>query len=106
MKAEFQALNRDYYSNEAYEEIIEIMNSIDEDYELDVIEICGDFTEYEPDDLIDEYGDEYPLQDLLNLKDYRGCDDKVEEDYLEALVDKISDEYCVSELPNGNYLLY
>ena len=56
-------MDRDYYSYDGYEALYEFLDEIyssdDKGYELDVIGICGDFTEY--DDLKEfqkEYGDE------------------------------------------------
>ena len=59
----FKDMDRDYYSYDGYEALYEFLDEIcssdDKGYELDVIGICGDFTEY--DDLKEfqkEYGDE------------------------------------------------
>ena len=59
----FKDMDRDYYSYDRYEALYEFLDEIcssdDKGYELDVIGICCEFTEY--DDLKEfqkEYGDE------------------------------------------------
>jgi hypothetical protein len=45
LRNEFIAYDRDYYSYEAYEAIIDYFESLGENWELDVISICCDFNE-------------------------------------------------------------
>ena len=56
----FKDMNRDYYSYEGYEALYdfleEICSSDEKGFELDVIGICGDFTEYED---LEEFQSEY-----------------------------------------------
>ena len=53
LQREFISYDRDYYTLEGYEEIINYFN--DFDVELDVIAICGDFNEESIDDIISNY---------------------------------------------------
>ena len=56
----FKDMDRDYYSYEGYEALYEFLDEIyssdDKGYELDVIAICGEFTEY---DDLEEFQKEY-----------------------------------------------
>lgn len=52
----FKDWDRDYYSIEAYETMLEFYDSIDVNMELDVITICGEWTEYTAEDLYNDYG--------------------------------------------------
>ena len=45
LKREFEDWERDYFSIEACEEIVKYFEEFDENVELDIIGLCGDFTE-------------------------------------------------------------
>jgi Icc-related predicted phosphoesterase len=47
-------MERDYYTIEAYEKILNYFEDLGEDVELDVIAICCDFTESTMDEIIEE----------------------------------------------------
>ncbi len=49
----FRKMDRDYYSYEAYKALLEILP---EDWEVDVIAICCDYTEYSLEELKQQYG--------------------------------------------------
>lgn len=51
----FKDWNRDYYTIEGYETILQFYDSIDENMRLDVIGICGEWTEYTAEDLYNDY---------------------------------------------------
>ena len=87
----FRDMNRDYYSHEAYQYLYEMLDELDG--ELDVIAICCDWTEYEPDEILTEYG---------NLVSGDFADD---EEKVEALLEKIDNETFMARLENGNYLI-
>jgi hypothetical protein len=55
LKQEFMDYNRDYYSLEAYEAILDYFDNIDENVELDVIGLCCDFNEDTLDEIIGNY---------------------------------------------------
>ena len=54
LKKEFQEYNRDHYSLEGYQAMIEIFE--DSDFEVDVIAICCDFTECTDEEFCSNYG--------------------------------------------------
>lgn len=97
---EFKAYNRDYYTYDGYEALL---NYYDQDMELDVIAICCDCTEYGDgaacsiSDMIADYG--YLINGDID-------DDIPREDYMELLVDALNDRTTVLELPNGNYIVF
>lgn len=53
LQREFQRMDRDYYSYEAYEAMIQLFE--DESFELDVIALCCDFNEDTEEDIINNY---------------------------------------------------
>lgn len=94
---------RDYYSPAGYDALLEHYNALDPDMEVDPVAICGEFTEYGEgvkcsfSSLISEYS---------YLMDYTPDGDTDEEEYLEALVNKLARYAMVLELHNGNYLVF
>jgi hypothetical protein len=75
LQREFRDWDRDYYSLDGYEALIEMFECMGENWELDVIAICCDFTEAELDDIRADYDlseDEYPdSDDVLDYLNYR-----------------------------------
>lgn len=70
----FKTMNRDYYSYQGYRIIYDELETLFEgDYELDVIEICGTYSEYTEDELKNDYGVDHTFNNLP--KDF--IDDKV-----------------------------
>ena len=70
LEKEFENYGRNYYSSEAYEAILDFYDGGGEDVELDVIAICGGFSEYtDPWDLIKSYRLEDWL-DYVDLSDF------------------------------------
>jgi hypothetical protein len=55
LKQEFIAYNRDYYSYEACEAIVDYFYELDVNVELDIIGLCGDFNEDTLDEIIMHY---------------------------------------------------
>jgi len=84
-RQDFVNYNRNYYSYEAYQAMFDYYNDIDENMELDVIAICGEWTEYDKDELMSDYGN--------------GFDD------FERTLDYLHSRTLVFELDNGNYLV-
>lgn len=98
LKREFIAYDRDYFTEEGLEYIEEVMTmgNLDEPVELDVIAICGEFTEcsmpnfvsdknigfsdFDDDTLIEQFADyiedNFIISDLQNIPD---IDDMIEE---------------------------
>ena len=109
----FERMGRDYYSQESYEILFDFYNEYDEDYEPDIIAICGEWTEYTPEELISDYKhlysfDEY-IEDNFETIDEALEDDytmeELEENYLEELIKQLEYNTTVYELSNSNYLV-
>lgn len=111
MKERFEALDRDYYTYEGLEALLDYYDEIDENMEFDAIAICCDCTEYGDgaacslEDLKDEYGYKYPVEEWLE-------DEALEEnefdndEYMAALVERLEDETTVLHVSNGNYIVF
>lgn len=57
--------NRDYYSYEGYQALFDWCEELDPEFELDVIAICCEWTEYTPEELENDY------HYILNFVDWR-----------------------------------
>jgi hypothetical protein len=68
--------DRDYYSYEAYETMLDYFDGLGESVELDVIELCGYFNEEKIEDIIENYN--------IDIND----DEDKEEQVLEYLYDR------------------
>jgi len=111
MKERFEALDRDYYTYEGLEALLDYYDEIDENMEFDAIAICCDCTEYGDgaacslEDLKNEYGYKYPVNEWLE-------DEALEEnefdndEYMAALVERLEDETTVLHVSNGNYIVF
>lgn len=111
MKERFEALDRDYYTYEGLEALLDYYDEIDENMEFDAIAICCDCTEYGDgvacslEDLKDEYGYKYPVEEWLE-------DEALEknefdnDEYMAALVERLEDETTVLHVSNGNYIVF
>lgn len=108
MKAKFVALDRDYYTYDGLEALLDYYNEIDENMEFDPIAICCGCTEYGNgavlsfDDLVNDYGCLYPAEEWLE-------DNGAELDkdlYVDSLVERLEDKTTVLHLPNGNYIVF
>lgn len=122
----FANWDRNYYSLDGYKAILDCYNEIDS--ELDVIAICGDFTEYSVEELLDYYketdfeswlNDNGYVADWLYDNDFDGIDD-INVDMVNTMNEELKTDYyddffaeqlnyinynhtCV-ELANGNYM--
>lgn len=68
-RQEFVNYNRDYYTYEAYEALFDLFEDTycDTNWEMDVIAICSEFTEYENIEAYNEdHGTEYESVDELS----------------------------------------
>ena len=74
----------DQFSREALSLIFDHLEDMDEDYELDVIAICCDFSEVDLDDIVDELGDDV----YIDREDYDD-DDEYNEDLAQAVQDEL-----------------
>lgn len=111
MKERFVAMDRDYYTFEGLESLLDYYDEIDENMELDVIAICCDCTEYGEgavcsfDDLINEYGYKYPVEEWL--EDNALEENKFNKDlYIDSLIERLEDETTVLHVANGNYIVF
>ena len=120
--------DRDYYSLDGYKAILDYYNEIDS--ELDVIAICGSFTEYNVDELLYYYeetdfetwlDDNGYVADWLCDNDFDDIEDveivgmvnnmyaELKADYFDDFVteqlDYINYNHTCVELANGNYML-
>lgn len=98
----FKDWDRDYYSIEAYETMLEFYDSIDANMELDVIGICGEWTEYTAEDLYNDYGNycySYDEKEQLQMVENKEYEELAEDILLqlerETIVYILSDTYLV-----------
>lgn len=113
LKERFKAWDRDYYSISGYDALLEYYDSIDPTMEIDVIAICWDWDEYGEkeceltiENLISDKGYVYPVEEYKCDNDLTDDDDDFDqEDYVKALIERISNQTTVIELNNGNYLI-
>ena len=114
LKEIFVNWNRDYYSVEGLEAILNYYDEIDENMELDVIGICCDCTEYGDDAAMDwesffnDYGNYYPVSEYCEDNDIeRESDDDIDrEEYAEQLANTLADYTTVLRADNGNYIVF
>ena len=111
IKERFVALDRDYYTRDGLNELLEFYNEIDENKEFDPIEICCACTEYGEgaacsyDDLINDYGYKYPTEEYL--EDNGLEEDEFDKDsYVKSLVEHLEEETIILHVPNGNYIVF
>lgn len=123
----FADWDRDYYSPDGYKAILDYYNETDS--ELDVIAICGSFTEYNIDELLCDYeetdfeswlNDNGHIEDWLYNNDFDDVEDvenagminnmneDLKEDYFDDFVeeqlDYINYNYTCFALDNGHYM--
>lgn len=107
MKEIFEPYDRDYYTYEGLEALLDYYDEIDENMEFDAIAICCDCTEYGEgaacslEDLKDDYGYKYPVEEWIE-------DEALEEndEYMAALVERLEYETTVLHVSNGNYIVF
>jgi len=90
----FKEMDRDYFSYEGYQALYDYYDEFP-DFELDVIAICCDVTEYNEDDLLNDYS--YLLDREKDLED---------DEYLEELVKELRQHTNIIELDNGSFLVW
>lgn len=94
-RREFERYDRgDRFSDEALEELYNYYDDFGEPYELDVIEICCNWTEYEN---LEEYAKAY-----MDESDFEGMDDDERE---ETILDDLDRNTYFSRLSNGAILI-
>ena len=93
----FRRMDRDYFSLEGYDEILRLFEETDcgTNTELDVIGICCDFTEDDPQTVQDDYDN---IEEIADTQDEDG---NIDED---ALLDALNYYTWAVQLSNGNIL--
>ena len=111
LKEEFVNYERDYFSLDGYDALLNFYDEIDENMELDVISICGECTEYgkystyDFNDLINDYGYIYTKSEYLSDNDITSKDFN-QEDYISELITHIENRTQVLNLKNGDYIIF
>ena len=66
-RKEFEDFNRyDKFSYDGYEALFDYLEDVNEDYEIDVIELCCDFEEFQN---FEEYKSEYKNEDISSIEE-------------------------------------
>ncbi len=111
LRKEFVDYERDYYSIDGYEALLNFYDEIDEDMEVDVIAICCECTEYsnyvtyDIDDMIGNYGYIYTKEEYLSDNDITS-EEFNQEDYIIELITRIEYRTTVLKLKNGGYIIF
>ena len=100
MKARMEAMNRDYYSLEACEAIINLFEETGTDQEFDAIAIACEFTEETPEYIGDLYG--YTNSDGLTLEEIKNNPDYDYDDEISKFMDYLNYNTWAVLLDNGN----
>lgn len=97
LQEEFRKMDRDYFSIEGYQELLDLFEETDcgTNTELDVIAICCDFTEEDPEYIVDNYD---------NIDEIADCKDEEGEIDTDKLMDALNYHTWAIELSNGNIL--
>lgn len=114
MKQVFEKMDRDYYSMNGLDALLEYYDEIDENMEFDPIAICCDCSEFgehgaalDFDSLISDYGylldrDEWLDENALSPDEWEENKDL----YIDALVEVLEDYTTVLHVCNGNYIVF
>lgn len=89
LQNEFKKVDRDYFSLDGYQALIDLFDETDTNIELDVIAICCEFTESTPDDIRENYSN---IEDIKNASS------------TSDLLDEINYYTIAVLLDNGNIL--
>ena len=98
MKEMFKNCNRDYYTYEGCETLLEFYDEIDENIEFNVIAICCDWNEYGETpclkwkDFISDYG--YLLED-------EEIAEMIDDEKINTIIEKLEDKTTVIKLSNS-----
>lgn len=108
MKAAFERCNRDYYSIEGCEALLDYYNVIDENMELDAIAICCECSEFGEncalsfDDLIGDY-DYLAIESMNNPYEWENL---TEDEKTTMIIEELEDCTTVLYASNGNYIVF
>jgi hypothetical protein len=98
LQNEFRSFNRDYYSYEAYETMIEWENEYPVYHELDIIALCGVYNEETPQEVINNY------ETLISKNGVKLTSGKGTKIDIDALVNFLNEYTFATVLDNGNIL--
>lgn len=114
MKQVFEKMDRDYYSMNGIDALLEYYDEIDENMEFDPVGICCDCTEYgghgaavDFNDLINDYG--YMLDREEWLDENALSPDEWEDNkelYIDGLIEVLGQHTTVLPVCNGNYIIF
>lgn len=79
LREEFIKYDRDYYSLDGYQAMIDLFEETETNHDLDVIALCCDFNE----DTFEEFINNYSLED--DLKELCEDEEPTEDDYKEVI---------------------
>ena len=99
LQREFQKMNRDNFSYEGYQGLLDLMEDLygDEPQELDVIALDSDFTEMSTDEIIHDYG--Y----LIDFDERQEDEDR--DNLITELLHEIESDTIIRELSTDTYLI-
>jgi hypothetical protein len=105
----FRRMDRDYYSYEAYQALFDWYEELDPDFELDVIGICCDWTEYTPEELESDYSnilsfDEWKEENIDPDEPETYTKEELKEEYIKELVSELERHTTVIKL-SDTYLV-
>ena len=105
----FSRMDRDYYSYEGYKALFDWYEELDPDFELDVIGICCDWTEYTPEELEDDYSnilsfDEWKEENIDPDEPEPYTEEELKEEYIKELVSELERHTTVIKL-SDTYLV-
>ena len=105
----FRKMDRDYYSYEGYQALFDWYEELDPDFELDVIAICCDWTEYTPEELEKEYSnfldfDEWKEENIDPDEPESFTEEELKEEYIKELVSELERHTTVIKL-SDTYLV-
>ena len=97
LQNEFKAYDRDYFSLDGYQALLDLFEECDcgRNTNLDVIAICCDFTEADPADIVSDYE---------NIDRIAECRDEDGDIDLSELMDALNYYTYAVELDNGSIL--
>ena len=103
---EFKEMNRDYYSWEGYEALFEYYEEFP-DFNLDVIAICCDVTEYDGDEIKENCNHLIDFEEFKEEnKELYTTEEEMQEEYLNSLVEELEQNTTIIKLSNGSFLVW
>ena len=99
MKDMFKTYNRDYFTYEAYESLLNYYDEIDDNIDFDPIAICCDWNEYGEtpclkwSDFLSDYG--YILDDIEN------SDELTDDEKIDVILDELENKTIVIRLSDS-----